>query len=131
MSALCNYVHQHTRRVESAAEVPAAVADLVFFKVTLEGSPQAPELKRLMAEHPFEFENVNPLDGREHSFIELGGWLGDQGTALDLMGMGALLGLWTLLTPQRMLGPDVAPEAAERLAGLGLISIVAYPTLPH
>jgi hypothetical protein len=131
MRALCNYVRQHTRRVESTADVPAAFADLVFFKVTLDGSPQVSELKRLMTAHPAEFESVNPLDGREHSFVELGGWLGDQGVALDLMGLGALLGLWQLLTPVRMLGPDVTPEAAERLAGFGLISIVAYPAVPH
>ena len=70
-------------------------ADVGFFKVKARDGASAEELKRLIqANKQGEFGDADPLDGAPHSFIELGGWLGDQGLALMLMGLGAVLGLW-------------------------------------
>ena len=62
------------------------------------------------------------LDGKEHSYMEIGGDIGDQGRALMAMGLGAILGLWNLLTPA-MLGLD--REMQLQMAGMGLLSIQA------
>lgn len=55
------------------------------------------------------------------SYIELGGWIGDQGLALSLMGLGERLGLWNVVTP-RVLG-ITDQEKAANLMGMGFVMI--------
>lgn len=50
---------------------------------------------------------------------------GDQSLALRLMGLGALLGLWKLLTPRTMLGADIPDALAQQMAGMGLLTVQA------
>jgi hypothetical protein len=70
-------------------------ADVGFFKVKAREGADAEELTRLIkANKRGEFGDADPFDGLPHSFIELGGWIGDQGLAMMLMGLGAVLGLW-------------------------------------
>ena len=61
---------------------------------------------------------------KEHSYLETGGDMGDQGTALMAMGIGHLLGVWRCGTPKNML-PNISDEIALKMAGTGLITIRA------
>ncbi|MDO9178673.1 MAG: hypothetical protein Q7U16_10245 [Agitococcus sp.] len=123
MSELSAYVQQHTRR--NARGTSSEAADLVFFEITLSADASSTELCTLLRSHKGEFNDVNVFDGQEHGFIELGGWLGDQGIALELIGLGSQLGLWQLLTPKTVLGADLAVELEADLAEKGLISLIA------
>lgn len=98
-------------------------ADMVFFKVSAAHEPDVAEFKRLIAEHQGDYGPCNPLDGKEHGFMELGAWLDDQGLALMFMGLGSILGVWTLLTPYTVLGPQLEENLAMSMAGSGLLSI--------
>ena len=91
-------------------------ADLTFFKVAAQGEPDPAEFKRLV-----EAENPHWLDGKEHSYLETGGDMGDQGIALMTMGLGDVLGVWKVLSPAT-LGIDGA--LAQQMAGMGMVSIV-------
>lgn len=132
MSKLVDFVVAHTTRCPCASLVyqherdksPSA-ADMFFFDVAAKDNPDADEFKRLIAEHPGEFATVNPLDGNEHSYIELGGWIGDQGLALQFMGLGVLLNLWQVMHPVNMLKMERNDPLAQQLAGVGLVSIMA------
>lgn len=124
--SLYSYLGRHAVREARDAE---GAADIVFFGVKPGPKATAEELRRLIklhAESP-EHEAVDLFDGKEHSYLELGAWLGDQGLALALMGLGAALGLWKLLTPHSVLGDIVArgSEQEKRMAGMGYISITA------
>lgn len=77
--------------------------DMQFFKVSLRNNPSKDDLLALIKSHKGEFNEVDLLDGNEHNYIEIGGWIGDQGLALTLMGMGELLGIWELLTPNSLM----------------------------
>lgn len=55
--------------------------------------------------------------------MEIGGFVGDQGLAMMLMGLGSILGLWKLLTPRTVLGADIPEELAQQMAGSGLLSV--------
>jgi len=96
--------------------------DLYFFLVALtrEVSPNAGEFRRLTEAHHGEFTQCNPLDGMEHSYIELGGWIGDQGLAMQYMGLGTLLGVFDLLTPKALL---FSKSMQKRLAVQGMITV--------
>jgi len=94
-------------------------ADLMFFKVAAKDA-SADEFKQLVqAEFP------HWLDGKEHSYLEAGGDIGDQGAALMAMGLGSVLGTWKLLTPRTVLGKFVDDAMAMQMAGMGMISIQA------
>ncbi|MCK4666879.1 hypothetical protein KAU33_09030 [Candidatus Dependentiae bacterium] len=96
-------------------------ADLEFFKVSLKGEPNAKILRELIKNnHSGVFCDLDLFDGKEHSFIEIGGWIGDQSAALVLMGIGNLLGLWELFTPTTL---GMPPEFSKALAGQGLLYI--------
>jgi len=73
------------------------------------------------------FGDCDLLDGQEHGYIEIGGWIGDQGLALRLMGLGAIVQppLWQLITPYTLLGAGADKETVNRMAASGLLSILA------
>jgi hypothetical protein len=101
---------------------PSGGVDLVFFKVGLLGEVSAADFisyARAHAErHALE---LDPFDGEEHSFIELGGWLGDQQAALRFIGMGAALGLFEVLTPYDFV-PGADAALANQLASRGYVT---------
>lgn len=76
-------------------------------------------------QHRGAFNECDLFDGKEHSYLEVGGWIGDQGLALMLMGLGTVLGLWKLLTPRTILGAMADDDLAMRMAGIGYVSIMA------
>lgn len=96
-------------------------ADVYFFQVAAAPEADASALRRLIAEHKGVFGECNPLDGHDHSYIELGGWIGDQGLALMLMGLGTVLGLWQMLTPKML--PGLNKNLMDMMAGHGMVSI--------
>lgn len=73
--------------VKEGPEVdPAHSADLMFFKVHAAPGADKVELEKLVRDNvKGEFGDVNIFDGAEHSYIELGGWIGDQGLAMQLV----------------------------------------------
>ena len=77
-----------------------------------------------MRAHISTYNEVNPLDGVEHSFIELGAWIGDQGLALMMMALGAHLGSWRLVTPSKVL-PGMASALLMSMAQQGMVTIMA------
>ncbi len=109
MSELFDYIHKHVERGEcncgrcidvgNKPDPTGHTADLVFFKVVLMHDPDAEVLRQLSRNHRGAHSQVKPFDGDEHGYIELGGWLDDQGTALMFMGMASLLGIAELMTP--------------------------------
>lgn len=126
MNELIKLVHAMSR---VGGETDRAV-DVHFFKVTPVISQQTAtnvgRLKDLIQRNRRgEFCEVDLFDGREHSYIELGAWIGDQGLAMKLMGLGASLGFWKLLTPRGVFGGLITDAQAEQMAGQGLISIKA------
>ena len=97
--------------------------DLIFFEVSAKGEPDTDELRRLITEsRQGEFCELDPWDGKEHSYIEVGAWIGDQGLAMMLMGLGAVLELWPLMTP-RML-PGLPDALVQQMAERGMVSIM-------
>jgi len=57
------------------------------------------------------------------SYIELGGVIGDQGSALRLFALGQVLELWTVITPKTL---GIVGEEAQKLAGMGMIMISGF-----
>lgn len=105
-------------------------ADVQFFKVALKNNPSDADkeimkndLIQLIKNHKGEFNEVNLFDENEHNFIEIGGWIGDQGLALMLMGMGELLRIWELRTPNK-LAKDFSDETKMMLAQTGYVTII-------
>ena len=129
MSPLQDFLERHT--AVDAPELDAAEADLVFFRIKARDNPDGNQLRALLKAHADRgpFATVDVLDGQEHSYLELGAWLGSQGTALRLMGLGQLLGLWQLLTPKNMLGPAAPDDLVKELAGAGYVTVVARPAV--
>lgn len=141
MSALADYVVQHTERGAcqcgkcfDAPDDPAAhqpgghTADLYFFQVAKRGEPDAERFRELLREHRGVFCECDPTDGQEHGYMELGGWIGDQGLAMQMMGLGALLGVWRLITPKLLPLPK---EIQDQLAGAGMVVVVTVPEPSH
>lgn len=134
MSALMDYVINHTERgaclCGQCIDAPpdpenhqpqGHTVDLFFFEVAKRNNPSADTLRQLIKEHKGEFINVDPLDGNEHNYIELGAWIGDQGLAIELMGLGELLGLWRVFTPKKL--PFLPQELQQQMARSGMVTM--------
>lgn len=124
MPALNSYISTHTATMP-ADSVPDGknAVHLILMDVVPSQNADADTLRELISEHKGEFCDANPLDGAEHSYIELGGWLGNQHDALALIGLGTHLGLWKLLSPRTMLPGMLTPEQEQEMAGQGLIAV--------
>ena len=118
MNTLIDYITNHTGFAEDGA-------DVIFFKVKATNDASTADLTDAIRAHKGAFCECDPLDGNEHNYIELGGWVGDQGLALRLIGLGAELGTWNLLTPRTMLGNDLDEDVVQQLAGIGMIALQA------
>lgn len=115
---------------DNITRVAGHTVDMVFFVISVSPEAKKEELVELLSKHDTYYP-VNLLDGNEHSYIEVGGFVNDQGTALMLMGLGKNLGLWELLTPYTVLGKDLKPAIAKQMAGQGYITIKADPQATH
>lgn len=134
MTALIDLVVQHTLRGECRCgrcidvigrpDPDGHTTDLVFFKVARKGDLSIAEFREASAAHQGEFNEVDVFDGAEHGYMELGGWIGDQGLALQYMGLGVLLGVFKLFTP-KMLMPWLDDETEMQIAGRGFVTVQA------
>lgn len=132
MDELRQYIFNHVARsacrcgkcvTNGPESLPGHTCDMVFFQVSAVDDPDPAELERLIrANVRGNHCDVDLFDGNEHGYQELGGWIGDQGLALVLMGLGDLLGLWKCLTPLNML-PGIDKELAMQMAGAGYLTI--------
>jgi hypothetical protein len=102
-------------------------ADVVFFKVCATNNANGDELRQLIKSISHgAYCDIDLFDGKEHGYQEIGGWIGDQGLALVLMGIGYVLGLWDLLTPRSILPPSMlTDELLMQMAAGGLVTIKA------
>lgn len=131
ISELAEYVQKHavrgTCKCGKCADHPGEdsqpaghTADVFFFEVANDGG-DVDKLRSLVESAKVgEFCSVDVFDGKDHGYMELGGWIGDQGLAMTLMGLGHVLGLWKVFTP-KVLG--VSEELASQMAGMGMVSI--------
>ena len=128
---LGNYVRSHVERggclcgrcgPGDRQQPTGHTADLVFFKVRAVNEPDAAVLRKLV--QACVHGEVDLFDHHVHGYIELGAWMGSQQIALLLMGLGALLGLWKLLTPYTVI-PDVDTGLAMSMAGHGFLTVQA------
>jgi hypothetical protein len=128
-------------RKENPVQPEGHNIDVHFFKVGLDvlGFNNTPELRDSLGKELQQlvsnnkrgiFTTVDLLDGGEHSYLEVGGWIGDQGMALTLMGLGSLLGIWELRTPEIMLGKLCDKATKDMMAGAGMINIIVIPKAP-
>lgn len=133
---LSQFITAHTTRGEcqcgrcidrgTKPEPAGHTADLVFFKVAASGNPDKSEFIRLAKEHRGEFCDCDPFDGKEHGYMELGGWIGDQGLAMLFMGLGSLLGVFTLITPRMLLGDKPEMKGlVMQMAESGMLTVAA------
>ena len=124
--SLIKYIHAHSRVTPPGEPCDS---DVVFFGVSKGPEATAEGLREAIRAHGEvgDFVTVNPLDGGEHNYLELGGWIGDQGLALTMIGLGAALGLWSLMTPKTMLGEASDEALTQQMAGAGYVGYVALP----
>jgi hypothetical protein len=131
MKTLSQYIVEHTDRNACTCgkcvvsgedkQLSGHTVDMFFFDVCAKDNPDADTFRKLIVKQG----EINPFDGKEHSYIELGGWLGDQGLALQFMGLGVILGLWQVMHPVNMLKLERQNPLAQQMAGMGMVSILA------
>ena len=90
--------------------------NLTFFNVTNTGGERGEFLSLVKTEHP------SWLDGKEHSYLQVGGDMGDQGIALMTIGLGGLLGAWKVLSPDTMMS-FLPEDLKQKMAGSGMVSL--------
>ncbi len=97
--------------------------DLTFFKVAAQPEAKAEDLLALVRTTAPHW-----LDGAEHSYLQVGGDLGDQGLALMVIGLGQITGAWKALCPETM-APFLPDEMKRQMAGMGMISLQTERTV--
>ena len=143
MDTLPQYIANHTECIQNDKQLTpielSKTADLISFKIKITNNPCAKELKELVTDFKGNdgiftkfntdtkiLELFNPFDGEEHSYIELGAWLGHQHLALEFIGLCCLLNIATLLTPDTILPPNSIDKSMRlKMAGMGLITMMA------
>lgn len=97
---LIELVEDNTTQLGRATEEPDAI-DVVHFKVVCRPKCTKEEFLKAVDENREGcFGYLNPFDGRSHDYIEVGGWIGDQGLAMQFMALSKYFGLVSLKTPQ-------------------------------
>ncbi len=124
MDALAEYIVSRTSRGECQCgkcfdkgpdrPTPVHSVNVHFFWVSAKGDPTQDELRQLLVAH---YPDLERLSGGP-SYIEMGGALGSQELALRLIGLGELVGLWQVITPERM---HMTGPAADKMAGGGFV----------
>lgn len=131
MSKVIAFVNDWSIRQEEAESTECAT-DVVFFKVKAKAGASAEELRELLTSECKVFTNnaLDLFDGAEHGYVALGDWLGSQSLALTVMGLGAQLGLWEVITPQSKAEIDNQSDEGQFLAREGYVLIQApTPTI--
>lgn len=119
MSELGDFVAKYSKRI-AADSVSANDVNLTFFGVRKVGEPLTEAFSKLAK--PVK-DLIAKAEGGELSYIHLGGEMGDQGIALQTMGLGHLLGEWKVLSPDTLM-PFLPKAMKDQLAGAGMVKIV-------
>jgi len=132
MSSITEFIENHVQRgactcgkCVDAVDNPESkqpeghTCDLTFFKVATRDDPDKAEFEKLARDKFPQW-----FDGKEHSYIEVGGDLGDQGLALMCIGLGFLLGVWKALSPNIMM-PFLPEALRQQMAGRGMVFLQA------
>ena len=106
---------------ENQEQPTGHTADVYFFKIAAKEGASKDDFLEVIKKWKDVHCECNPLDGKEHNYLELGGWIGDQGLALQMMGLGNVLGVWNLITPKSL--PGLPEELMDQMAGSGFVSI--------
>lgn len=101
--------------------------NMIFFKVAgrliEDQETMKTTFRSLTTAHKGAYEEVNPFDGKEHGYLELGAWIGDQGIAMQYMALGVLLGQFQLLSPLTVLHLAKDDPLVVQLAGAGYLMV--------
>ncbi len=130
------YLLARVKLIEGLLEENASQSGIISFHQTLHaqiiGDPMQGDFLRLSkeCEKSGVFDDVLPFDGREHSYIEIGGWLGDQGAALRYMALAAHFGLARLMTPDNMFGQTAPQDIANGLFATGHCTMTGKNVTP-
>lgn len=119
MGELRDFVLKNSVRIKPE-NVQEDAVNLTFFAVKKIGEPVLEEFQRLTKPVKKLIEQAN---NNELSYLQLGGEMGDQGIALQTMGLGHLLGEWKVLSPETLV-PDLPKELKQQMAGMGMVSII-------
>lgn len=122
---LIDFITKNVKQASEGADPVEGAVDLMVLKVMVKDDANKDEFVRLAKEHKGCHNECDPFDGNEHSYIELGGWLGDQGFALCFMAIATKLGLAKLMTPETVM-PFLPQDLKRALAGQGYIVIKAH-----
>ncbi|MBU6431427.1 MAG: hypothetical protein KGJ58_04075 [Patescibacteria group bacterium] len=57
------------------------------------------------------------------SYIEVGGEIGDQGAVFQLFALGKVLGLWDVITPEKL---GITGPEANQMAGMGFVMMSGF-----
>jgi hypothetical protein len=126
---LATYVRENTRIVAPDEEVRGAevVINTHFLHLVPDPEAKREDFVRVMEavmEHGGEF---NEMDAERFSqgpsYIEIGAWCGDQTLALQIMALGARLGVWDVITPATL---GIEGSDADDLAGRGFVMVSGY-----
>lgn len=129
MCAPPEFIIAHTTIIEPGTPAAAEATDMIYMAIGAKGPRDEAVLQELMDAYDSEYP-VNIGDHMEHSYLELGGWLGSQEYAMRLMALGNMWNMWQLLTPRTMMGKLINEEMVVALAGRGLITIVVPEHAP-
>ena len=117
----------HFYFMPSAGESKTTLVDVHFFKVGLAPDVNVDDLKVKLVEALDEYPQPERLVGGP-SYIESGAELGSQQIALQLYGLGELVGLWEVITPEKL---HITGPKADELAGAGLVMMTGYKKGVH
>ena len=106
---------------ESEAPDELTMVDVHFFQVGVDLKKALPRREELVQLLAADFSAQLVTD--EINYMTMGALLGSQELAFHLFALGNVLGIWQLLTPERM---GMPPDMCELLAGRGLISIIGW-----
>ncbi len=130
MYELVQYIIGHSARGECQCghcidkgpdrEAPKHSVNVHFFWVSAKNDPTQEEFERLVIAH---YPDLDRLSGGP-SYMELGGVLGDQGVALQFIGLGHLIGTWKAITPATL---GIEGDLANKMAGSGMVMAGPHP----
>lgn len=139
MNELTEYILDHTIRgacicgqcidsVENPEEhqPEGHTIDMHFFKVAATRNPTKEEFLEALQNTKGNYNcesMIYLLDGKEHSYLQVGAEIGDQGLSFKLFALGELLGVWKVITPRRMMDDILDDDTLGKMAGSGLITI--------
>jgi hypothetical protein len=121
MQAITEYLNKHA---VVAQEPQEGFADLGFMCVGAAPTACADEFKALMKGLRGSV-SLDLFDHQEHSYIEIGSYVGSQEVALIAMGLGSALNIWQLLSPKTVIQMDNRSEIGSLMIGNGMLSVIA------